>query len=110
MNAPVSLPGEKEKTMTTATDNQQPATSGQVPPVVQVTTRWFMSYVKVTRVGGCSMQFGSNVMDRVEHPVATVLRWNREYGRQEGCDIILLSFQEVGRDVPEMDVATNYIT
>lgn len=35
MNAPVNLPGEKEKTMTTTTDTQQPATPGQVAPVVQ---------------------------------------------------------------------------
>ena len=55
------------------------------------------------------MRFGANVMDRVEHPAETVLRWNRDYGNQEGWDMILLSFQEVGREVPEMDRMTNYI-
>lgn len=35
----MNLPGEKEKSMTTATDTKDPTTPGQVPPVVQSVVR-----------------------------------------------------------------------
>jgi len=68
-----------------------------------------MSYVKVLRASR-AVSFGSNILDREEHPVEVINRWNREMGDKEGWDISLIGFQEVGRDVPEMDLMTNYIT
>jgi hypothetical protein len=72
-------------------------------------TRWFMSYVQVYRDG--RFQFGSTTVDHNgEHPVATVLRWNESYGKKDGFQMVLLSFQPVGDDCPEMDILSHGIS
>jgi len=63
---------------------------------------WFMSYVQVWADG--RLQYGSCVQKRNEHPVKTVLRWNEEHYRPQEARCILLSFQEVPDDTPEMDI------
>lgn len=62
--------------------------------------KWFMSYVQVWRDG--RHQFGSTVIERNEHPVTTILRWNESHHTDGRC--ILLSFQKVDDDVHEMDL------
>jgi hypothetical protein len=61
---------------------------------------WFMSYVQVYKDG--RFLFGASSSIR-EHPIAAVNRWNKEYGAKEGFKTVLLSFQPVGDDCPEMD-------
>ncbi len=84
-------------------------TPAKSQPVIQVSKRWFISYVKVLRASR-AVSFGSNVLERDEHPVELINRWNREIGNKDGWDVSLIGFQEVARDVPEMDLMTNYIT
>lgn len=64
--------------------------------------RWFMAYVQVYNRGN----FNHHVYQGEEHPVAKVARWDREYGAKDGFRVVLLSFQEVGPEVPEADVVS----
>lgn len=63
--------------------------------------RWFMSYLQVYARG--LIEVGHCVCDRDEHPVAAVGRWNTTHGVKDGFRIALLSFVEVGPEVPECD-------
>lgn len=64
--------------------------------------RWFMSYA--VRMDGCDgIGYGSCVIASAEHPVAKVVRWNREY---HGRRTALLFYRKLddGEEVPEPDV------
>jgi hypothetical protein len=65
--------------------------------------RWFMSYVMVY---GAHHKFCHNVYEGNEHPVAKIARWTATHGKTDGFTAVLLSFQEVGPEVPEADVMT----
>jgi hypothetical protein len=66
--------------------------------------RYFMSYVfRYIRNQTGPAYYGSSVLDRDEHPVAVVNRWNERYTDRV---TVLLHWCEVGADVPEMDVVT----
>lgn len=53
--------------------------------------KWFISYVQIN-LDGC-VRFGHNVYDDDEHPVEKVERWNEKYGKEDGFQAILLSYQ-----------------
>lgn len=67
--------------------------------------KWFMSYI-VSRDNGTGVKFGHSVVDSEEHPVAKINRWNAEYGAKDRATYVLLSFQQVGHEVPESNFET----
>jgi hypothetical protein len=66
--------------------------------------RWFFSYVQVYQRG--VLRLGHNVYEGDEHPLAKVRRWTATHGKQDGFEVIVLSFCEVGPEVPECDDLT----
>lgn len=75
---------------------------------MNTTMKWFMSYVQVWRDG--TRQYASCVIERNEHPVVTILRWNEAHYSKQGAKCILLSFQQVPDDTPEMDLLSAEIS
>jgi hypothetical protein len=64
-----------------------------------------MSYVRVSRDG--RFVFGHAITNGSEHPITTILRWNREYGEKDGTKHALLSFQPISdHSVPNDDIET----
>ncbi len=71
--------------------------------------KWFMSYVQVYRDG--RFQFGCTSFDGSgEHPIDKVKRWNETHGQKEGFQIVVLSFQQVPHDTPEVDILSHGIS
>lgn len=70
--------------------------------------KWFLSYVQVYRNG--QRFFGHHVYAGDEHPVALVQRWNATFGAKGHYVNVITSFQQVGDDCPEVDVASATIT
>lgn len=67
--------------------------------------KWFMSYVQIYTDG--RLKFGHHTYDSEEHPVVRAGRWAEQYGRTDGFQIVLISFQYVGDSnppCPESDV------
>jgi hypothetical protein len=64
--------------------------------------RWFMSYAQVYYNPQC-VSFGCSVYESDEHPIAKAERWSATYGKRSGFQVIVLSFQEVGPEVPDVD-------
>lgn len=67
--------------------------------------RWFFSYAILPLTGGYDVrvQLGYAVHESEEHPVATVMRWAERERREMRRTVVLISFQEVGPEVPETD-------
>jgi hypothetical protein len=64
--------------------------------------RWFMSYAQVYESRRC-VRLGHRVYEGDEHPLARAERWTAGHGRREGFEVVVLSFCEVGPEVPECD-------
>lgn len=66
--------------------------------------KWWMSYL----VGPKSFTesravVGHCVYDDAEHPIERIRRWHATYGEQDGKNYVLLGFQQVSDDTPEID-------
>jgi hypothetical protein len=66
-----------------------------------VVKRWFMSYALAYERR--TARFGHYVYEDDEHPLARAKRWTATLGRQDGFRVVVLSFCEVGPEVPECD-------
>lgn len=73
--------------------------------------RWCVCYVTKTKGVVDELVFGTYVLETEEHPVTIVYRWN-EY-EKKGCagrgfskGVSLISFHEVGPEVPLLDWET----
>lgn len=64
--------------------------------------KWFMSYVRVYGHGE-GISFGCTVYGGAEHPIAKVARWNQSVHKDHNYVEVLLSFQQVDDDVPDVD-------
>ncbi len=66
--------------------------------------KWWMSYLAGPKqIGFSTCVAGHCVYASDEHPIEKIKRWQETYGKQDGKNYVLVAFQQVSDETPEID-------